>query len=67
VLAADKPDLADLKVTVNGSGSFVELLKATHNRRLLRSGSSAVNTKEAEEPVATGSVLTLDDLLVDRR
>jgi hypothetical protein len=63
VLAADKPDVADLKIAVNGSGSFVELLRATGNRSLLRGGSSAVNHKSDEGPVPKGTVLTFGELL----
>lgn len=63
VLAADKPDVADLRITVNGSGSFVELLRATGNRSLLRGGSSAVNHKSDEGLVPTGTVLGFGELL----
>jgi len=63
VLAVDRPDLAELKITVGSSGSFVELLRATNNRSLLRSGSSAVNHKSAEGPVPSGTVLALGELL----
>lgn len=63
VTAAAKPDLTDLRITVNSSGSFVELLKATDNRSLLRAGSSAVNQKFSYGPVAPGTILTFGELL----
>jgi hypothetical protein len=63
VLKADRPDLGELRVTVNASGTFVDLLTATENRSLLRAGSSGVNHKSAEGPVTPGTVLTLGELL----
>jgi hypothetical protein len=63
VLSLPNPDVADLKIVVNGSGSFVELLRATGNRNLVRGGSSAINHKTSEGPVATGTALTLGELL----
>lgn len=63
VLAADKPNLADLQIAVNASGSFVEVLRATDNRALLRGGSSAVNHKSSHGQVPQGTVLALGELL----
>lgn len=56
-------DLADLKVKVQSSGWFVELLRSTGNRNLLRNNSSAVNYKAAGDPVPEGPVLELGELL----
>lgn len=63
VLAADRPDISKLAVVVNGAGSFAELLNATGNRSLIRTGSSAVNHKAECGPVERGITLTLGELL----
>jgi hypothetical protein len=63
VLSAPRPDIGSLKLVVNASGSFVELLKATGNRNLLRANSSAVNKPWDCDAVPTNAALTLGELL----
>lgn len=63
VLSAQNPDITALKIVVNGSGSFPELLTATQNRGLLRAGSSAVNHTVTLDPVTAGAIFTLGELL----
>lgn len=63
VLKSDRPDLADLNIKVTTSGSFVELLRATGNRSLLRANSSAVNHKFDQGPVPVGTLLAFGELL----
>jgi hypothetical protein len=63
VLADDRPDISDLKIKVQRSGSFVELLTATKNTNLLRANSSAVNRKVTGGPVLTGTILELGEIL----
>lgn len=48
---------------VTGGGSFVELVRATGSRSLLRRRSSAVNFKLGIPPPATGADFTLGQLL----
>ncbi len=63
VLAADRPEIGNLQLVVNANGSFVELLKATGNRNLLRGNSSAVNKPWAFDPVPPNTELILGELL----
>ena len=63
VLSAAPPDIGELQISVNGSGSFVELLRATGNRSLVRADSNAVNKKFEEGPVALNTAFTLGELL----
>jgi hypothetical protein len=63
VLADANPDVGGLQIEVAASGSFVELLRATDNRNLLRRNSSAVNTDFALGPVPPGTRFSLGDML----
>lgn len=63
VLSKSNPNFEDLKITVNSSGSFTDILRATDNRGLLRVGSSAVNHKTSEGIVTKGSIITFGELL----
>lgn len=62
-LSKPNPDFARIEVSINASGSFVEVCNATANKSLLRGGSSAVNLKYSSGQVATGLKLSLGDVL----
>lgn len=63
VLAGPNPDFSKLQVTVNGSGTFVELAQVTNNKSLLRGSSSAVNVTYLNPAIPTGAKFTLGDVL----
>lgn len=63
VFAADNPDIANLMVRLNRSGTVIELMSATQNRSLLRNNSSGVNYKYRHSYSAGDNDVTLDDLL----
>lgn len=63
VLASNNPDFSKLQVAVNGAGTFVELAQVTHNKSLLRGGSSAVTLKYLNPAIPTDAKFTLGDVL----
>lgn len=63
VLSAPGPDISRLEVAVTAAGSFVELVRATGNRALLRANSSAVNHKITHDPIPADTLFSLGDLL----
>jgi len=56
-------NIGDLRIVANKSGTFVELIKAIHNRNLLRFGSTEINSRSEHGSVPEGSEFALKQLL----
>jgi hypothetical protein len=63
VLSKTPVNVADLKISVNSSGTFIELAKVTENKNLLRVNSSGVNRKNKLDPIIPNSIVTFGDIL----
>nr|WP_188394102.1 YaaC family protein [Mesorhizobium sp. SARCC-RB16n] len=62
-LSRDNPDFAALAMSVNASGTFMDVSDATGFRSLLRGASSVVNETYVNPRIPAGAVIGLGDLL----
>ncbi|SOY78705.1 conserved hypothetical protein [Cupriavidus taiwanensis] len=62
-LSKESPDFSVLSVEVNQTGSFLDLVKATGHRSLLRHNSSGVNYRHHNPPITPSSQYTLGEVL----